>query len=79
VLPIAVLNLLRLFGKDNVSSRELAKTIGDDAGLATKILKIASSPQFGTGTCKNIDRAIGLIGSNRMKQMAVSLGYEQFS
>ncbi len=79
VLPIAVLNLLRLFGQEDVSSRELATTIGEDAGLATKILKVASSPLFGSGTCENINRAIGLIGINRMKQMAVTLGYEQFT
>jgi HD-like signal output (HDOD) protein len=79
VIPVAVLKLLRLFGEENVSSRELANTIGEDAGLATKILKVASSPVFGTGNCENIPRAIGLIGINRMKQIAVTLGYEQFS
>ena len=79
MLPLAVLKLLRLFGEENVSSRELANTIGEDAGLATKILKVASSPVFGTGNCVNITRAIGLIGINRMKQIAVTLGYEQFT
>ena len=79
VLPIAVLNLLRLFGSEDVSSRELANAIGDDAGLAAKILKVASSPMYGTGACENITRAIGIIGINRMKQIAVTLGYEQFT
>jgi HD-like signal output (HDOD) protein len=73
------LNLLRLFGSEDVSSRELANAIGDDAGLAAKILKVASSPMYGAGACENITRAIGIIGINRMKQMAVTLGYEQFT
>ncbi len=79
VLPLAVLNLLKLFGNESVSSRELAKAIEEDAGLATKILKVASSPVFGAGPCENTTRAIGIIGINRMKQIAVTLGYEQFT
>lgn len=34
---------------------------------------------YGAGACENITRAIGIIGINRMKQMAVTLGYEQFT
>ena len=79
VLPTAVLNLLKMFGDENVSSRELANVIGQDAGLAAKVLRVASSPVFGTGSCETISRAIGLIGINRMKQIAVTLGYQQFS
>ncbi|MEI7984815.1 MAG: HDOD domain-containing protein [Armatimonadota bacterium] len=79
VLPMAVLNLLRLFAQENVSSRELANVIGEDAGLGIKVMKVANSPQFGTGQCENIIRAINVIGVNRMKQIAVTLGYEQFT
>ena len=79
VLPTVVLNLLRLFGNEDISSKKFADTIGEDAGLTAKILRVASSPAFGTGTCENIPRAIGVIGINRMKQIAVSLGYQQFT
>ena len=62
-----------------MSSRELAKAIEEDAGLAAKILKVASSSLFGSAPCENTTRAIGVIGINRMKQIAVTLGYEQFT
>ncbi len=77
IMPVAVLNLLRLFGAEDVSSRELANAIGNDVGLAAKIFKVASSPMYSAGPCENITRAIGIIGINRMKQIAVTLGYEQ--
>ena len=79
MLPIVVLNLLRLFGNEDISSKKFAETIGDDAGLTAKILRVASSPAFGVGPCENIPRAIGVIGVNRMKQIAVTLGYQQFT
>ena len=79
VLPTVVLNLLRLFGNEEISSKKFADTIGEDAGLTAKILRVASSPAFGTGVCENIPRAIGLIGMTRMKQIAVTLGYQQFT
>ena len=79
VLPVIVLNLLKLFADDNVSSQNLMDVIGQDSGLTTKVLRVASSPAYGTGHCENIARAISLIGLTRMKQIAVSLAYQQIS
>jgi HD-like signal output (HDOD) protein len=77
VLPGVVLDLLQLFGDENVSPRKLESIISQDSGLTAKVLRVASSPAYGTGACETISRAISLIGMNRMKQIAVSLGYQQ--
>ena len=79
VLPTIVLDLLKLFADDNISSQNLMSVITQDSGLTTKVLRVASSPAYGTGACENIARAISLIGLTRMKQIAVSLAYQQIS
>lgn len=78
ILPNVVLHLLRLFGKSEVSTRQIEMAIESDAGLVAKVLRVASSPYYGAGGCKDISRAMSVIGMNRMKQIAIGLAYQLF-
>lgn len=52
--------------------------ITQDPGLAAKVLRVASSPVYGREACNDIGRALSLLGMNQIKQISISLGYQQF-
>jgi putative nucleotidyltransferase with HDIG domain len=77
VLPTVVLRILQLYNDPNISAKGLEQLIQQDAALSAKVLRVASSSLYGS-SCESIARAITLMGMNQIRQLAVTLAYQQF-
>lgn len=78
VLPNVVVKLLQMYGKEMVSSRQLEQVIMQDAGLTTKVLRVAGSAAYSIGPTADLQRAVTLIGTEQIKRIALNVGYQQF-
>ena len=71
-LPAVALRVIELTSNVNVSLKELAETIQNDQGLATKILKTVNSSFYGLRQrCSTIDKAIVMLGLSPVKSLAL--------
>ena len=72
-LPDAVLNILEMAQKEEISVDLLATTIGKDPGLTGRLLKIANSPFYGRSVrAGNINDAVMALGITTVKCLAIS-------
>jgi HD-like signal output (HDOD) protein len=79
VLPNVVIQILRLFEDPNVAPRNLEKVIEQDAALTAKILRVASSSMYGVNSVNSVSRALGVLGMNTLRSIAISIGYQQMT
>jgi len=71
--PIAM-QLIRLASIDNISVNDLSSLIEKDPSLAVRLLRLANSAFFRTGSpITTISQSIQMIGLNRLRIMALSL------
>jgi diguanylate cyclase (GGDEF)-like protein len=71
-LPAVAVRVIELTGTKDVSMRELADTIQNDQGLASKILKTVNSAFYGLSTpCSTISRAQLMLGLSAVKTLAL--------
>ena len=71
-LPAVALRVIELTSDVNVSLTDLAETIQNDQGLATKILKTVNSSFYGLRKrCATIDKAIVMLGLSPVKSLAL--------
>jgi HD-like signal output (HDOD) protein len=73
-IPAIMMELTKLLEKPSVTTTELAKAIGRDQGIASKVLSIANSPFYGLPRkVSTIDFAILIIGLQDMKNIVTAL------
>ncbi|MGD9688207.1 MAG: HDOD domain-containing protein [Phycisphaerales bacterium] len=71
-LPAVALQVLELTRDPNVTADQLAALIQGDPGLTTKLLKTVNSSYYGLSKpCANISTAVGLLGLNAVKSLAL--------
>lgn len=78
VLPTVVLKILKMYGADEATPKSLEQVIIHDAGFAAKVLRVASSSLYGNTPVNDVQRAISVIGLNQLKQITISLAYQEF-
>lgn len=72
-LPAVALRVVELTSDSEVSLPELAKTIQNDQGLASKVLRTVNSSFYGLPTrCASINKALVLLGLGPVKALALS-------
>lgn len=72
-LPAVALRVVELTTDTNVSLPELAKTIQNDQGLSSKVLRTVNSSFYGLPTrCASINKALVLLGLGPVKALALS-------
>ncbi len=71
-LPAVAAKLIELTGDPDVSMSEIASTVQQDQGLASKVLKTVNSSYYGLpNKCGSIDRAMGYLGLNTVKSLVL--------
>ncbi len=71
--PAIAVNILSIMRKDDFSMHDLAEVIAVDPSLSAKMLKVANSGIFAcNGTISSINRAIAVLGTNIIKNIALS-------
>ncbi len=74
-LPAIVMDLLNALERDDLKLEILSKKINQDPALTAKTLRYANSPFYGTQVkVTTIQQAIGLMGLDAVKQMALAAG-----
>jgi putative nucleotidyltransferase with HDIG domain len=78
MLPQITNQVLKLVDNPHVSPKQVSALIERDAGLATKLLRVANSAYFGTnGKVGTLSQAINTLGLNTVRSLAVSQAYQQ--
>lgn len=65
--------LLQLVSKQDIHIEDVADIVKLDPGIASHLLKIASSPSFGSKQISSIQDALIVIGMNEVRNLATSL------
>lgn len=77
-LPLVVQKLIEAANAPNAETRQLASLIGQDAGIAVRVLRLANSPFFGlSGEVGSIQQAVVVLGFQAIAQLAASVGLMQ--
>lgn len=77
-VPAVAAQVLRLCQQDNFNMGDVARVIGADPALATKVLKVVNSPLFGLRQqVTTVSHALMLLGVNAVRTMALSLSLVQ--
>lgn len=77
VLPEVVSAVLKMADDPNAAARTMQSLIERDPSITAKILRVASSPQYGLGSSSSIARAISVLGMNAMRALVVGVAYQQ--
>jgi HD-like signal output (HDOD) protein len=71
--PAIAVHILNAVKKDDAALTELAEIISTDPALTAKMLRVANSGIFTcNGEITNINRAISVLGTNTIKNIALS-------
>jgi HD-like signal output (HDOD) protein len=74
VVPALVPRVLAITGEPEVDLQRLTHVIQQDLAISAKLLSVANSPLFGTGTeVKSVRQAIAQLGSEQVAQVAIGL------
>ncbi len=74
-LPAIVPKVLSLVDSELSSASNIAEVISNDPALSAKILKVANSAYYGFSKhITNLENAIGLLGLNMVRSLALSIG-----
>ena len=72
-MPAAVVKILELAGKEDVSIDKLSEIISTDAALTGRLLKIANSPFYGlSNRITSVQQATMVLGITTVKCLALS-------
>jgi HD-like signal output (HDOD) protein len=72
-LPESWRHLDQVCSKATVTTDMIAEVVATDAGLTTRILRLANSPMFGLpGRVEAIDRAVSLMGTRQVRDLALA-------
>jgi HD-like signal output (HDOD) protein len=72
-----VVHILKLYEDPNVTARKLEQLIEQDPALTAKIIRIAGSSMYGMKSVSTVNRALSVLGTNTLRSIAISLGYQQ--
>lgn len=71
-MPAIAARVIELTSSESVSMREIAETITNDQGLASKVLRTVNSPFYGLRKpCASINQAIVMLGLSAVKTLAL--------
>lgn len=74
-LPTVVMEVLRVIDAGNAEMTVLDKLIGNDQGLATRILRVANSPFYGlSGQINSVKDACVLLGVHTLRHLTLAAG-----
>lgn len=74
-MPKAVTEIIRCLDDDSVEIDTLVKQISSDIGLATRILRLANTPQFSVhGNIATVHDAVMLVGFKQIRDMVCVVG-----
>jgi len=74
-MPKAVTEIIRSLDDDSVEIDTLVKQISSDIGLATRILRLANTPQFSVrGGIATVHDAVMLVGFKQIRDMVCVVG-----
>ena len=77
-LPLVVQKLIEVVNAPNTETRQLASLIGQDVGIAARVLRLANSPFYGlSGEVGSIQQAVVVLGFHAIAQLAASVGLMQ--
>lgn len=71
--PVTAHRLLELAKQPNVDLNAVAEVVRLDPGIASRILKVASSPAYAGQTISTLEEALLMIGIEEMKRIVTSL------
>ncbi len=72
ILPHILLQLIKICNKENGNLKEISSIIEKDPALASKILKLVNSAYFAPNRkIAKLDDAVGIIGTNAVKNIAI--------
>ncbi len=71
--PAVAARILQAIREEGVSGKELGEIVSTDPALTVKILKLVNSPFYGfLSRVNSIERAVGILGINAVKNIALS-------
>lgn len=74
-----MLRILKLLENPNSSTTAIANAIGNDPGIATKVLRVANSPLFNAGrTITSLKNAVLSLGQKRLYDMVMLMSTADF-
>ncbi len=76
VLPQVARFMLERTNDPNLSAREIEKVVEKDPAIAAKVIKAASSAQFGGNSLTSIGAAITILGLQQLKQIVMSASFQ---
>ena len=72
-LPTAAVEILRIFGQDDVSMQEISDLVQTDPALAGKVLRAANSPRFSLAReVSDLRQALSLLGRGKVTPIVLS-------
>lgn len=72
-LPEVVLRINEMVNDDTASAADIGRVISQDPGLATRLLKIANSPMYGSmRQIDSISRAVAILGTKQIRDIIIS-------
>jgi HD-like signal output (HDOD) protein/nitrogen-specific signal transduction histidine kinase len=78
-IPRVLLDLMNALQRPDVSMNELAKIIGQDASLSSKVLAAANSPFYSQfGQISDLNRVLVVLGLSTVKTIAITRAVQQF-
>ena len=77
-LPEVALNIRDAAEQDDISAAALSQVIGEDPGLAARVVKVANSPMYrGTREIETIQNAVSRLGIEYSSNLATGLAMQQ--
>jgi len=72
-LPTVAVKLLTLMSQEDTSLGDIAKLVGQDAGLTTKIIRVANSSFYSfSNPITTVQQAVTILGSNALRSLVLS-------
>jgi putative nucleotidyltransferase with HDIG domain len=73
-LPHVFIHINQLIEDPDSTTRDIAKAIRQDPAFTIRILRLANSPFYGfTATIDTVDKAVSLIGTSQIRNLALSM------
>jgi len=70
VIPQALIQILAMIDKGELSPRSVQLLLEREPGLMTKLIKVANSPYYGTGNhVESVGRAIQILGTQNLRSV----------
>ncbi len=80
MLPQVTSQVLKMVDNPDIAPRQIGALIERDAGLASKLLKVANSSYYGSsGKIKTVSQAISVMGMSTVRSTIVSQAYQQMT